>query len=197
MAATAANLLLLGRRYGSEARCRMPVDMELLNALDRASFVAAVGGIFEHSPWVAEAVWRKRPFASLDTLHNAMVDHVRAQPPAAQIALLRAHPELAGREARFGAMTRDSVAEQGAAGLDRVGDAEAARFDTLNRAYRDKFGFPFIIAVRDHSCASILAEFEKRLANDMESEIAKALEQVFRITWLRLERSFGAAARTS
>jgi 2-oxo-4-hydroxy-4-carboxy-5-ureidoimidazoline decarboxylase len=186
-----------GRHDGTEAQSHMPIDMKSLNALDRAEFVALVGGVFENSPWVAEAVWRKRPFVSLGALHSAMIDHVRALPPATHVALLRAHPELAGRGARLGAMTRDSVTEQAAAGLDRLGDAEAERFDALNRAYRDKFGFPFIIAARDHSRASILAEFEKRLANDIESEIAKALEQVFRITWLRLERAFGAAARTS
>lgn len=171
--------------------------MKSLNALDRAGFVAAVGGIFENSPWVAEAIWGKKPFASLDALHTAMTDYIRTQPPAVQIGLLRAHPELAGRDARLGAITDDSAAEQAAAGLDRLSDAEAARFDILNRAYREKFGFPFIIAVRDHSRVSILAQFEKRLVNDIETEIANALEQVFRITWLRLERAFGAAARMS
>ena len=175
----------------------MPVDMNSVNALDCAGFVAAVGGIFENSPWIAEAVWAKKPFASLDALHNAMTDHVQALPRTRKFELLHAHPELAGRQARLGAMTGDSVAEQAAAGLDRLSEAEAARFDALNQSYREKFGFPFIIAVRDHSRGSILEQFEKRLTNDMETEIANALGQALRIAWLRLDRAFGAPAKTS
>jgi 2-oxo-4-hydroxy-4-carboxy-5-ureidoimidazoline decarboxylase len=164
--------------------------IEAVNRLDREAFVAALGALCENSPWVIEHCWEKRPFADLAALHAAIMASVHAAPREAQLTFLRAHPDLAGQAARAGAVTPDSRAEQSSAGLDRLDEGEYARFDRLNRAYRAKFGFPFIIAVRDHTKASLLAEFERRLAHDEEGEIAEALGQVARIVRHRLDRLF-------
>jgi OHCU decarboxylase len=157
-----------------------------LNALDRAAFLAVVGPVFEHSPWIAERAWAARPFDDIDGLHRAMMQVVADASPDEQQALLRAHPDLAGKAARAGTMTADSTHEQAGAGLDRMSDAEYARFDRLNGAYRDKFGFPFIIAVRRHSKETILAAYDTRLKNDRDTEVKAALEEVGIITRLRL-----------
>ncbi|OLB10023.1 MAG: OHCU decarboxylase [Candidatus Rokubacteria bacterium 13_2_20CM_69_10] len=155
--------------------------------MDRAAFVHTFGGVFENSPWVAEQAWAARPFADVTALHAAMCDTVRGASRARQLALLGAHPDLAGRAARAGAMSAASVAEQASAGLDRLTDDEYDRFTRLNAAYTAAFGFPFIIAVRRHDKAAILAAFERRLLNTKDVEIATALEQVCEITRLRLD----------
>ena len=160
--------------------------LRALNALDRETFVDVLGSVFEHSPDVAAGAWAARPFATVADLHAAMVAVVRDFPMERQLALLRAHPDLAGKAARAGAMTASSVAEQAAAGLDRLSDDQYARFHRLNAAYRDTFGFPFIIAVRHHDAASILAAFEDRLGHAREVELAAALAQVAEIARLRL-----------
>jgi 2-oxo-4-hydroxy-4-carboxy-5-ureidoimidazoline decarboxylase len=160
--------------------------LERINRLPVADFVSALGGVFEHSPWVAGEVCAARPFATVDALHAAMIDAVRRSPLQVRLDLLRAHPELAGRLARAGELTDDSLAEQGSIGLNRLSAAEFARFDELNRAYREKFGFPFIIAVKEHSKEGIVRSFESRLDNALDTEIENALGQVFRITRLRL-----------
>jgi 2-oxo-4-hydroxy-4-carboxy-5-ureidoimidazoline decarboxylase len=158
-----------------------------LNNADRAAFVAAIGDIFEHAPWVAERAHAARPFATAAALHDAMMDAVRAAPEPEQLAFLRGHPELGGKLARAGAMTEDSKAEQGGLGLDRLSDEEFARFERANAAYAKKFGFPFIVCVRRHTSAgSILAAFEQRVGNDRETELAAALAEIGFITWLRL-----------
>jgi 2-oxo-4-hydroxy-4-carboxy-5-ureidoimidazoline decarboxylase len=159
-----------------------------INAMDQAGFLRLFGGVFEHSSWVAERAWAARPFASLGALHAAMVAAVRAATRDEQLALLRAHPELAGKEAEAGTMTGDSVAEQKGAGLVNLGADEKRRIGRLNAQYRTKFGFPFIIAVREHTKAGIFSEFERRLADDAETELATCLAQVFAIARLRLER---------
>jgi len=164
------------------------IDIQAVNRMDRDRFLAAFGPVFEHSPWVAERAWPSRPFADPAALHAAMVAAVRAATPEERLALLRAHPELAGAAARTGTMTADSVSEQGGAGLDRLAEEEAARFDRLNAAYRAKFGFPFIIAVRGRGREEILAAFERRLENDAATELETALQEVFAITRMRLER---------
>lgn len=164
------------------------LDMAAVNELDRAAFVAAFGGIFEHSPWVAERAWDGRPFASLNALHAAMVAVTRAASRGEILTLLNAHPELAGPEARARAMTAASASEQGSAGLDRMSAAEFDQFDGLNAAYRARFGFPFIIAVRGCSRAVILAEFERRLAQPVDAEVDAALTEIAAITRMRLER---------
>jgi len=165
----------------------MKATTNRLNALDRTAFLALVGPVFEHSPWVAERAWAARPFDGVDGLHRAMIQVVADASPDEQLALLRAHPDLAGKAARAGTMTTDSTREQAGAGLDRMSDAEYARFDRLNGAYRDKFGFPFIVAVRRHTRETILAAYETRLKNDRDSEVKTALREVGTITRLRLD----------
>lgn len=171
----------------------LPPLLAEINALDRAGFVARLGGIFEHSPWVAERAAGARPFVSLAALHGAMVRSMRAGSEAEKTALLCAHPELAGREAMEGRLTADSTGEQKSAGLDRLDAAEMRRLAEMNAAYRAKFGFPFIIAVRARTKAEILSEFARRLARAPAEERAAALAEVETIARIRLERMFGAA----
>ena len=161
-------------------------SLDQLNTCDRAQFVAALGAIYEHSPWVAEAVGNRRPFASLASLHEAMSAAVLAADDARKLALLNAHPDLAGKAARAGALTADSKSEQGSVGLDRLSDEAFDNFHRLNTAYRDKFGFPFIICVRRHGRDSIFRQFERRLQNDVAAERGSALREVVRIAALRL-----------
>jgi 2-oxo-4-hydroxy-4-carboxy-5-ureidoimidazoline decarboxylase len=170
----------------------MPLTLAEVNRMRAAEFVRALGGVFEHSPWVAERAFAARPFPSVGALHAAMSDSVRRAGHDAQLALLRAHPELAGKEAQAGALTVDSTAEQASAGLDALTHDELGRVSELNRRYRAKFGFPFIIAVRRHSKDEIFSEFERRLGLAPEAELANALEQVFVITRLRLEALIAA-----
>jgi OHCU decarboxylase len=158
-----------------------------LNAADRATFVAAIGFAFEHSPWIAEAAWLQRPFADLDGLHAALTSVVASATGAQQIALISAHPDLAGRVAREGRLTAASRGEQAAAGLHRLSAEELARFEAANSAYRARFGFPFVICAREHDQASILAALERRAANDRAAEIATALGEIAKIARLRLE----------
>jgi 2-oxo-4-hydroxy-4-carboxy-5-ureidoimidazoline decarboxylase len=169
----------------------LPADV---NALDREDFVARFGGIFEHSPWVAERAWAERPFAGLAVLHGAMVRAMRAGSEAEKTALLRAHPELAGREAREGRLTADSTGEQKSARLDRLAPDEMRRLAELNAGYRAKFGFPFIIAVRARTKDEILAALARRLARAPAEERETALAEVETIARIRLERMFAAAA---
>ena len=160
--------------------------IERLNRQDEAGFVAEVGTLYEHSPWVASLAFAGRPFADRDALHATMQRIVREAPRARQLDLIRAHPDLAGRLARAGALGTHSAGEQSGLGLDRLGDDEYERFDRLNRAYRSRFEFPFVIAVRGQTRASVLAAFETRLAHDHETEIAGALEEIGRIAGFRL-----------
>jgi 2-oxo-4-hydroxy-4-carboxy-5-ureidoimidazoline decarboxylase len=140
--------------------------------------------LFEHSPWV-EARADARP--SSGDRHADLMAVVRDSTPEEQLALIRAHPELAGKAAVDGSLTEASAAEQASAGLDRLSQAEFDRFHALNSAYREKFGFPFIICVRLTDKAGILAAMERRLANDRDAEIATALDQIGEIVRLRLE----------
>jgi 2-oxo-4-hydroxy-4-carboxy-5-ureidoimidazoline decarboxylase len=171
------------------------ISLEQLNAADRAQFLAALGDIYEHSPWVAESAFGKRPFASLAALHDAMTGVVKAADDSRKLALVNAHPDLAGKAARAGTMTSDSKAEQGSAGLDRLSEEEFATFHRLNDAYRAKFGFPFIICVRRHTRDSILRQFARRLENDAAAEREAALTEIFRITALRLDQRVSAPDR--
>ena len=162
------------------------VTLEALNRASRDELEHALGGVFEHSPWIAARALEARPFASVEALHAAMVAVVRRASRDEQLALLGAHPDLAGRAARAGALTNASAAEQSSAGLDRLDDQEYERFGRLNAAYREKFGFPFIIAVRHHDKKQILAAFETRLGNTASQELETALSQVFEIARMRL-----------
>ena len=161
-------------------------ELAALNAADRDAFVAALGGVFENAPWVAERACAMRPFATVADLHRALMAAVTAAGEAEQLAFIRGHPELGGKVARAGAMTAESRQEQGSLGLDRLSEAEFARFERLNADYRARFGMPFIICVRRHTRDSILDNFERRLANSLEAERAAALEEIGHITRLRL-----------
>ena len=157
-----------------------------LNRSDREAFTNVVGFAFEHSPWIAEAAWERRPFESVDDLHARMVAIVEQAPVEKRIALICAHPDLAGRVAREGRLTPASRDEQGSAGLDALSVGEIARFETLNGAYRARFGFPFVICARENTKDSILAELETRSRNAPEREIEKALQEIAKIARLRL-----------
>lgn len=157
-----------------------------LNRAAPADFYAAVGDTFELAPWVAEAVASKRPFASVTSLHEAMMGAVRAAPRERQLEFLRGHPDLAGKAARAGALTDDSRREQASVGLDSLSEADFQRFHRLNDAYKAKFGFPFIVCVRRHTRDSILDQFERRLRHDAAGEFATALQEIFFITRLRM-----------
>ncbi len=161
-------------------------ELAALNAADRDGFVAALGGVFENAPWVAQQAHVTRPFATVADLHRALMAAVAAAGEAEQLAFMRGHPELGSRTARAGAMTAESRQEQGGLGLDRLSEADFQRFERLNAAYRARFGIPFIICVRRHTRASLLGEFERRLANSFEAERAAALEEIGHITRLRL-----------
>jgi 2-oxo-4-hydroxy-4-carboxy-5-ureidoimidazoline decarboxylase len=163
---------------------RIPLDA--LNAADPAAFAQALDGIFEHAPWVAERAAARRPFATVAALHEALTDAVAEAPEERRLTFLRGHPELGGKVARAGAMTAESIAEQGGLGLDRLGDEDFARFERLNGAYRERFGFPFIICVRRQTRAAILTQFERRAALSREDELATALAEIGHITRLRL-----------
>ena len=162
------------------------IALAQLNAMPAADFTAALGSIFEHSPWVAERVALLRPFASRLDLHAAMCAAVERASEAEQLALIRAHPELAGRAAVRKELTAESTREQAGAGLDQCSPEEFARLQELNAAYNAKFGFPFILAVRGHDRASILAAFAQRVHNDVAHECRVALEQIGRIAFFRL-----------
>ena len=164
-----------------------PTTLEHINRLDRPAFVALLGEIFEHSPWVAEGAWPARPFATVTALHAAMVRAVKAAPRTQQLALLRAHPELAGKLAQAGQLTAATATQHASAGLNAHTPAEMRRIAELNAAYREKHGFPFIVAVKNYTRRGILREFERRAANDPEVEFATCLDQVCEIGLIRLE----------
>jgi 2-oxo-4-hydroxy-4-carboxy-5-ureidoimidazoline decarboxylase len=167
------------------------VTLSKLNAMDRAAFVAELGGIFEHSPWVAESALSAAPFANLYALHAAMVAAVAAAPIELQSSLIRAHPDLGARAK----MTAASNAEQSGAGLDRLSPEEYARLQSLNTAYREKFGFPFIYAVKGATKHQIMDALTDRLAQPPHAEHAQALAQIYRIAQYRLEELFHAPLR--
>ena len=163
------------------------IGLNEINAMAEPAFVARFGSVFEHSPWVAEHVFTQRPFESAAALHSAMVDAVRGAGRDRQLSLIRAHPELAGKAATHCTLTRESTAEQASAGLDRCTAKELDEIRALNRAYADKYGFPFIMAVRGRSKHEILAAMRARLEHSEDQELAGAIDQIARIAWLRLE----------
>jgi len=161
-----------------------------LSTSDRASFVSALGWVFEDSPWVAERAWERRPFASLDELHVAMVRVVADATEAEQLALLRAHPDL-GTRAR---VSDASTGEQRGAGLDRLTPDEFARLQRLNTDYRRRFGFPFLFAVKGSTKHDVLAALDARCRRTRDEEFAEALQQVYKIARFRLEGLIGDGA---
>jgi len=154
-----------------------------INRMSQAAFVAAFGDVAEHSPWVAEAAWHQHPFAKRENLIAAFEKAMSEASEAAQLALIRAHPDLATK-AR---LTQDSSSEQAGAGLDRLTAEEFARFTALNEAYKARFGFPFIFAVKGATKGQILAAFAARSANSPDVEFSTALAQIARIFRFRLE----------
>ncbi len=163
-----------------------------MSGRDRAAFVDRYGGVYEHSPWIAEAAYDAGigDFSAAG-IAAAMAAQVEAASDDAKLALLRAHPDLAGRLAVRGALTAESTAEQAGAGLDQCTRDEFDRFQSLNTTYRQKFGFPFILAVRGYQRTEILEIFAGRVANDRATEFRTALDQVHRIAALRLEALAG------
>lgn len=161
-------------------------SLDNLNTMSPADFTAALGAIFEHSPWVAERAAAKRPFASVEQLHAAMADAVRNASEEERIQLIRAHPELAGKAAVRGELTEESTREQKGAGLDQCSAEEFAKLQDLNSRYNEKFGFPFVIAVKGHNRQSILQNFERRLGNERDVEAKECIEQIIRIGGFRL-----------
>lgn len=160
-----------------------------LNALGEREFVALLGGVFEHTPWVAQRAFAARPFSSIDALHKAMMSSVRAASRPEQLALVRAHPELAGAEASAGRLTADSSSEQARLGFTSLSRTELDKMAELNRRYRDKHGFPCIVALRLHATReSVLAEMAHRIDNQTEVELRTALDQIGHITRGRLEK---------
>ncbi|HWA87818.1 MAG TPA: 2-oxo-4-hydroxy-4-carboxy-5-ureidoimidazoline decarboxylase [Opitutus sp.] len=157
-----------------------------LNASGRAEFTAALGHLFEHSGWVAEETWARRPFRDAAQLHAELCATMRAAAPERKLTLIHAHPDLAGRLARQRQLTADSTREQASAGLDRLGDAELAEFQRLNTAYRARFGFPFIICARLNAKDTILAAMKARIANSPAAEREAALAEIEKIARLRL-----------
>ena len=158
-----------------------------LNQSDRPSFIAALGHLFEHSPWVAEETWRNRPFRDAAHLQAELGATMRGAAPDRQLALIRAHPDLAGRLARAGQLTAESTREQAGAGLDQLSPEELAGFQKLNDAYRARFGFPFIICARLNARSAILAAMQARIGHTPAQEHATALAEIEKIAWLRLQ----------
>jgi OHCU decarboxylase len=152
----------------------------------REAFVERLGGVAEGSPWVAERAWALGPFAGAAGREEAFARVIREAPPPEQLALIRAHPDLAGRAALAGDLTAESAGEQASAGLDRLRPGDLARFTELNEAYRARFGFPFVMRVRGRSVDEVLAAYERRLGNDAEAERAAAVEEIVAIVRLRL-----------
>jgi 2-oxo-4-hydroxy-4-carboxy-5-ureidoimidazoline decarboxylase len=169
----------------------MPTSLAALNTSDRAAFTAALGHLFEHSPWVAEEAWSQRPFASAEALHTALCATMRAAPRERQLALIRAHPDLAGRLAQQKKLTAESTREQASAGLDQLTDAELAGFTRQNDAYKAKFGFPFIICARLNAKAAILDAMQTRASNPPDTEFTTALGEIEKIARLRLQDVLG------
>lgn len=165
---------------------RVTYTIETINALDATGFVAVLGPLFEGSPWIAQQTWAQRPFADATQLHGALVATMQQAAQPQQIALIQAHPDLAGKAALAGTLTAESRSEQSSAGLDQLAAAEFADFNQLNGAYRERFGFPFVICVREQTKDSILASFRPRLGHSREQEIATALGEIAKIARLRL-----------
>lgn len=166
-------------------------SLSALNSADRAAFTAALGHLFEHSPWVAEETWPQRPFASAEALHAALCATMRGAAKDRQLALIRAHPDLAGRLAQQKKLTAESTHEQASAGLDQLTDAELAEFTSNNNRYKAKFGFPFIICARLNAKAAILAAMQTRGGNSPDPEFATALGEIEKIARLRLHDVLG------
>jgi OHCU decarboxylase len=166
--------------------------MTAIDAMDRDAFASALGSVVEHSPWVAERAWELRPFRSREGLQLAFEAAIRTAPAQRRMDVLQAHPELAGREAAAGQLSDHSAQEQRAAKLDQLSSQQFAALAELNLGYRERFGFPFISCVREHSVASLLAWGAARLQREPDEEAATALAEVGKIIGLRLRERVSA-----
>jgi OHCU decarboxylase len=158
-----------------------------VNNLPKEEFVARFGALYESSPWVAEAAWHERPFGSRSELHEAFVRAMHKAPRELQLGLIDAHPDLAGKAAVAGELTPESTREQASAGLDRLTPEEYEAFTEMNHAYRERFGFPMIVCVKEHTKESILQNARSRLQNSREEEVEIALGEIAKIARLRLQ----------
>jgi 2-oxo-4-hydroxy-4-carboxy-5-ureidoimidazoline decarboxylase len=165
----------------------MSLTISQLNQFGQAEFVRVVGPVFEHSPWIAETTFAKKPFADLKNLHRELCETVKNSSEEKQLALICAHPDLVGKIALAGQLMKESSNEQASAGLNKLSPEEIDLFQKQNAAYKSKFGFPFVICARLNKKAAILAGFETRLKNSREQEIKTALEEIFKIAELRLQ----------
>lgn len=162
------------------------ISLAQLNALDRAGFVAAIGHVFEHTPWLADATWERRPFQSVEHLHAELCRTLRQASRTQQLALIQEHPDLAGRLAQENRLTVQSTQEQASAGLDRLTSEELAAFQALNHAYRERFSIPFIICARLNQKSAIVEAMRRRLEQSPEDEFRTALDEIEKIARLRL-----------
>lgn len=162
------------------------LSLDEVNTLSEPDFVSLFGPLFEHSPWVARQTWPQRPFDSQDDLLAKLTSTLRASPLDAQLKLIQAHPDLAGRLARQRQLTADSTQEQATAGLDRLSPHELKLFEDYNQQYRAKFGFPFVICARLNDKRKILLAFQQRLQLSRTAEIQTALAEIEKIAALRL-----------
>jgi len=163
------------------------ITLAELNACSRDDFVAALANIFEYSPWIAEQAAAARPFAGVRALFDAMKAAVEGAPSELRLELIKAHPDLANKTQRAAGLTAESDAEQNSLGLDRLSDAEYDAFERVNNAYRAKFGFPYIVSVRRQTKDSVLRDFERRLPNDVATEMQRSVEEICRIASLRID----------
>ena len=158
-------------------------SIETINQMNRSAFTQALGAIFEDTPTIADQVWLQRPFTDVMELYQDMITVVRSMTTQQQLTLIRAHPDLGSKAA----MAVDSIREQSGVGLDRLNKAEYDRFHNLNQSYQDKFGFPFIIAVKNQTKSSILTAFEQRMQNSVTMEIEQAIAEICQIARFRLD----------
>jgi 2-oxo-4-hydroxy-4-carboxy-5-ureidoimidazoline decarboxylase len=163
------------------------ITLAELNACSQDDFVAALANIFEYSPWIAEQAAAARPFVGVQALFDAMKSAVEAAPAEPRLELIKAHPDLANKTQRAAGLTAESDAEQNSLGLDRLSDAEYDAFERVNNAYRAKFGFPYIVSVRRQTKDSVLRDFERRLPNDVATEMRRSVEEICRIASLRID----------
>lgn len=162
------------------------MELSSLNNQDQTSFTTALADIFEHSPWIPERTWSARPFKTLEELHSKLCQTLDTSDTEHKLDLIRAHPDLAGKLAVAGELTDFSTAEQASAQLDQLTTEQFEHMSNLNQQYKDKFGFPFIICVKEHNQTSIFQHFEERVNHDAETELDAALYQIKRIAWHRL-----------
>ena len=161
-------------------------SLAAFNSMSVDEFTAALGAIYEHSPWVAQRAAAQRPFSDIGVLRDTMAGVVRSATDSERLKLIQAHPELAGKAAVRGELTEESTREQKGAGLDLCSPDEYQRLQTLNRQYNEKFGFPFVIAVKGHDRHSILEHFAARLGKEREAEMRECIAQIIMIGGFRL-----------